>query len=117
MREKTYFYVNRKIFTKEYRHLSKNAKWLFVILSGLEQEFCNDGKNCFWRTDEQLTNDTGMSSATVKRAKKELLKTDLVKTWQGHFIDKDGNKSEKHCTFYRINKESEVNENEKQNAV
>ncbi len=39
---KYYLQLSRKIFTEEYSHLSNNAKWLFVVLNELEQEFCGD---------------------------------------------------------------------------
>lgn len=96
--------LSRHLFTKEYSHLSQNAKWLFVVLNELEQRFTGDKKeNFFTRSDEQLSEDSGMSLRTLKRAKAELKSTDLIQTWKCHFIYKDtGKKSEQYYTAYRI---------------
>jgi hypothetical protein len=99
--------LSRCLFTEEYSHLSQNAKWLFVVLNELEQRYCSDDqekRDFFIRSDKELCNDAGMSIATLKRAKAELMKTDLVETWKSHWIvDKDSKKlSEKHITAYRI---------------
>lgn len=98
--------LSRHLFTDEYSDLSQNAKWLFVVLNELEQRFTG-GKNnrdYFLRSDNELSKDSGMSISTLKRAKAELIKTDLIQTWQSHWIlDKESKKlSEKHITAYRI---------------
>lgn len=94
--------LSRKIFTDDYKDLSMNAKWLFVILNELEQRFTNDNVDFFTRTDEQLANDCKVSLKTLKRAKAELKKTNLIKTGVCFFTGKDGKKSKVHYTFYRI---------------
>jgi hypothetical protein len=98
--------LSRHLFTEEYSDLSQNAKWLFVVLNELEQRFTGgkNNKDFFLRSDSELSKDAGMSVATLKRAKSELIKTNLVETWQSHWIlDKAKNKlSEKHVTAYRI---------------
>ena len=100
---KYYLQLSRKIFTEEYSHLSNNAKWLFVVLNELEQEFCGDKtEDYFYRSNEELAKDCNFGLSTLKKAKSELLKTDLVQSWQGHFVDDCGKKSEKHFTYYRI---------------
>ena len=100
-----YMELSRCLFTEECDHLSQNAKWLFVVLNELEQRFCGtSGRDFFLRSDNELAGDSGMSLATFKRAKAELVRTDLIKTWQSHWIlDKETKKlSEKHVTAYRI---------------
>lgn len=100
-----YLQLSRKIFTEEYKDLSNNAKWLFVVLNELEQRYTGEHEDFFFRTNEQLANDCNISLATLKRAKAELLETELIKSWQAHFIDKEtGCKSKKHFTCYRISK-------------
>ena len=85
-----YLQLSRSIFTEKYKTLSNNAKWLFVVLNELEQRY---------------TEDCGFSLAGLKRAKAELLKTDLVQTWQSHFVDSEtGVKSSVHVTCYRVRK-------------
>ena len=99
--------LSRLLFTEPYSNLSQSAKWLFVTLNELEQRYVGDDSNpqtsFFFRSNEDLAKDAGMSLPTLKRAKKELLQTDLLKTWQAHFIDpKTKKKSEKKVTAYRI---------------
>lgn len=95
--------LTRELFTEEYSYLSRNAKWLFVVLNELEQRFTGKNEDFFYRTNKDLCKDAGMSLPTLKKAKAELLETDLVQSWQTHFINpKTGIKSEKHFTAYRI---------------
>lgn len=102
---KFYLQLSRKIFTDEYKNLSNNAKWLFVVINELEQRYSGDKtEDFFFRSNEDLAKDCNFSLTTLKKAKTELLKTDLVQSWQGHFMDESGKKSEKHFTYYRINK-------------
>ncbi len=97
-----YLELSREIFTEQYNYLSNGAKWLFVVLNELEQRYT--GKNCdfFYRTDAELAEDANISLATLKRCKKELRNSGLVQMWNGHFIDKDGKKSEEKFSCYRI---------------
>jgi hypothetical protein len=101
-----YLQLTRHLFTDEYEHLSQNAKWLFVVLKEQEQRFTggNYKRDFFLRSDTELSEDSGMSLRTLKRAKSELSKTDLIQTWQSHWItDKENNKlSQKHVTAYRV---------------
>lgn len=100
-----YLELTREIFTEKYNSLSINAKWLFVVLNELEQRYAGNREDFFYRTNEELAKDCGFGLSTLKRAKAELLETDLVQSWQAHFIDQDSNKkSEKHFTCYRIKK-------------
>ena len=101
-----YLELSREIFTDRYSDLSQNAKWLFVVLNELEHRFISNNSNTqdfFYRTNENLCKDAGMSLPTLKRAKAELKETDLIQTWQTHFINSKTKKlSEKHFTAYRI---------------
>lgn len=100
-----YLQLSRSIFTEKYKTLSLNAKWLFVVLNELEQRYTGNEKNYFFRSNEELAKDCGFSLAGLKRAKAELLKTDLVQTWQSHFVDSEtGVKSSVHVTCYRVRK-------------
>lgn len=98
-----YLQLTREIFSDKYSSLSVNAKWLFVVLNELEQKYTSQRQEFFFRTNDELAKDCGLSMATFKRAKQELLDTDLIHTWQAHFVSPEtGKKSEKHITCYRI---------------
>lgn len=98
-----YLQLTRELFSDKYSGLSVNAKWLFVVLNELEQKYTGQNEDFFFRTNEDLAVDCGMSLATLKRAKKELLATDLVQSWKGHCVDSaTGKRTEKQFTFYRI---------------
>ena len=98
-----YLQLTRKLFTEEYKNLSKNAKWLFIVLNELEQRYTGEKEDFFFRTNVDLANDAGMKMSTMKDAKAELLKVDLVQSWQMHFKDAEtGKLSEKKVTAYRI---------------
>lgn len=101
-----YMQLTRVLWQEPYKDLSINAKWLFVTLNELEQRFTgNSEKGYFFRTDEELCKDTGLSLSTLKRAKKELKGTDLVIIRYGHFTNIENNKlSEKKVTTYTIKK-------------
>lgn len=95
--------LTRHLFTEEYKDLSYKAKWLFVTLNELEQRFTGEHEDFFYRSNQDLADDSGMSLSMTKRAKKELLETDLVESWLMHWIDKEtGKKSKKKVTAYRI---------------
>jgi hypothetical protein len=98
-----YIELTRHIFTDKHKDLSINAKWLFVVLNELEHKYAGENKDFFTRTDLQVAEDTGMNISTLKRAKAELIKTDLIQTWKCHWLYKDtGKKSEQYYTAYRI---------------
>ena len=98
-----YIELTRYVFADEYKPLSVNAKWLYTVLNELEHRFCGNNVDWFYRSNELLVNDTGMSLSSVKRAKAELLNTDLIQAWQMHWVDTETKKkSEKHVTAYRI---------------
>lgn len=100
-----YIQLTRKLWTDEYKNLSIQAKWLYCTLKEVEQRYCGNGgnrSNYFFRTDKQLSEDSGLPLRTLKRAKAELLATDLLSIKQGHWINPDGKQSEKHITSYTL---------------
>lgn len=97
-----YMQVSREIFTEKYADLSANAKWLFVVLNELEQRYTGKNEDFFFRSNNDLARDSGLKLTALKAAKAELVKTDLIQSWQTHFRSKDGKLSEKHFTAYRI---------------
>ena len=94
--------LTRKLFNPEYSNLSINAKWLFVVLNELEHKYTGKKEDFFTRSDTQLSEDTGLSLSTLKRAKAELKQTDLIQTWKCHFVNTNGKKSKLYYTAYRI---------------
>jgi hypothetical protein len=96
--------VRRELFNDDkYKDLNRNTRWLYVVLNELEHRYTGEKEDFFFRSNEDLAKDCGMSEKLLKQAKKELLSTDLVQSWQMHFIDKEtGKKSKKKVTAYRI---------------
>ena len=86
--------------------MSKNAKWLYVVLNELEQRFTGEKTDFFYRSNEELAIDSELSLPTLKRAKAELLQTDLVESWRAHFIYNRGTPEQKRSaqriTCYRV---------------
>ena len=102
-----YLQVSRLIFNKEpYKSLSVNAKWLYVVLKELEHQYTSDKINWFYRSNEELAADMGVSLSTLKRAKAELAATDLIELGTMHWISNKGTpqqkKSEKRITTYTM---------------
>lgn len=95
--------VTRSIWDYE---LSDNAKMLFFWLNELEQRYTNGNKEYFYRTDEDLAKDLGWCLKTLKNAKAELRKTDLVKLGQLRWWENDAHtkKSKRYVTSYRVTK-------------
>ena len=98
-----YLQLSRHLFADKYKDMSINAKWLYVVLNELEQRFTGKDKDWFFRTDEELAKDAGMSEKTLKRAKSEFRESGLVEITLAHFVDKQtGEKSKKKVTAYKI---------------
>lgn len=74
-----YVKLSRDIFHEKYKDLSTSAKWLYCVLTNLEYKYRSDKNNVFYRTNNDLVGDSGMSLASVKRAKKELLDAGLIR--------------------------------------
>lgn len=86
-----------------YLGLSSNAIHLYLQLKELEQKYCGEEKNWFWRSNEDLTEELGWSLSKLKRAKKELTDAGLVQTWLATYkTDNPRKLSEKHVCGYRI---------------
>jgi len=106
-KEGNYLQLSRLLFrddNEKFDSLSYQAKWLYVVLNELEHRFSGTQvEDYFWRSNQDLVNDTGMKLSTLKAAKKELIDKDIVQTWKMHWRDKKTEKlSEKHVTAYRI---------------
>lgn len=101
-----YMQLSRKLFDKDHKDMSRNAKWLYVCLTELEQRYTSGeegSRDWFLQTDKELCEITGFSINTLKAAKAELRKTDLVEVSRGKWIYKDTGKSSiKQPTKYRI---------------
>ena len=95
--------LNREIFNGRYKDLDYQAKWFYAVLSELEHRFTGAKEDFFFRSNQELVNDTGLSESTIKRRKKKLVDAGLIQTWQMHWQDpQTKKKSEKHITAYRI---------------
>lgn len=105
MKRKEGFYIqlSRNLFYDPgFQGLSVAAKWLYVVLCELEHKF-GDQTGIFYRTNRDLSKDTGLSLPTLKRAKKELLQAEVISAWQMRWIDNEtGKKSEKHVTAFQL---------------
>lgn len=97
-----YLQLSRNLFNDDrFKSLSVNAKWLYVVLCELEHRFTGQKETFFFRSNEDLAEDTGLSLSSVKRAKKEL--EPFIKMWQMHWKDKESGKlSKKKITAFRI---------------
>ena len=47
--------LTRKLFQEQYKDLSINAKWLFVVLNELEHRYTGEKEDFFTRSDTQLS--------------------------------------------------------------
>lgn len=103
-----YMQLSRCICDDEHvKRLSIGARMLFVTLNELEQRYCNNKTRYFFRTNEELAKDMGVSVNSIKKYKAELKANgkDLVHMGKGHWIyEKDGvrKKSEQYFTSYEI---------------
>ena len=100
----TYYLQITRLITNEYKSLSASAKVLFLTLKELEMRYTGstDKQGYFYRTNEQLAEDAGLSAPTLKKAKKELKEAGLIDIKLGHYKYEDAKKSEMHFTFYKI---------------
>ena len=97
--------LSREIFADKHKRLSQNAKWLFVVMNELEQRFTGEREDFFFRSNDDLARDCNWSLPTLKKAKRELLATDLVQSFYIHFENRETRKkSEKKVCAYRIKK-------------
>lgn len=101
-KEGNFVQVSRELFNNErFAGLSYHAKWLYVVLCELEHRYTGPKEDYFFRSNDDLAKDAGMSLSTMKRAKEEL--RPLVQMWQMHWRDPDTSKlSEKKVTAFRL---------------
>lgn len=94
--------LSRSIFHEDCK-LNFRAKWLYTVLSELEHRYTGEKENYFFRTQKDLSDDTGMNPVTNRKYTKELIDSRYLQSWKMHWIDKKtGKKSEKHVRAYRI---------------
>ena len=90
------FSCNGSIMTDS--NLIRSAKWLYVVLSFLYSQY-GFKTGYFYRTNEQLLEDAGISQMTLKTAKKELVDAGYIKVW--HHNTNENTKNIRVC-FYSI---------------
>lgn len=78
--------------------LSRSAKWLYVVISYLYSQY-GFKTGYFYRTNEQMSEDAGISPMTLKSAKKELIDNGYIKVW--HHSTNENTKNIRVC-FYSI---------------
>ena len=103
-KEGHFLQLSRNIFNDErFLKLTSSAKWLYVVLNELEHRYSGTEEDSFFRSNEDLAKDSGMSLATVKTAKYELIDVGIIITKQIHWVHKETNKkSRKHITAYKL---------------
>jgi len=84
--------------------LSNKALVLYFWLNELEQRYTNKKTTYFFRSDEDLANDLHWNIKTVKEAKSELKKTDLISCgYVNWWMDEEHTKkSKRRVTSYRL---------------
>ena len=99
-----YLELSRTLFNQHtFKELPMYSRWIFVVMNELEQRYTGKNENYFFRSDEDLANDCGLSLATIKRYKKHLIKLKYIQHWNTHFYNKEtGKQSEKKVSAYRI---------------
>ena len=93
--------TSREIWNKE---ISDKAKFLYFWLKELGQRYCGYNSDTFYRSDEQLAKDLHWGESTVKKAKKELIASNVIQIGYVHWWvdDEHTKKSKKKVTNYRI---------------
>ena len=81
--------------------LSIKARWLYCVLTNLEHKYTGKGKKWFFRKDEELSLDSGLSERTIIRARQELVSAGLIRVGKAHYIS-NGRKSSFTVTTYEI---------------
>lgn len=91
-----WFKCSKEIIKDE--NLSQSAKWLYVVLSNLNNYYGKD-KGYFSRTNEKLMDDSGLSAGTLKKAKKELVDNGYIRVIHNQLWE---NKEQQKSTTFRI---------------
>jgi len=99
-----YLELGRDIFNEfDYEKMPMYSRWIFTVMNELEQKYTGKKEDYFFRSDEDLAKDCGLSIATIKRYKKPLIEHGYIKHWNTHFINNETKKkSEKKISAYRI---------------
>ena len=99
-----YIQLPRKIFNDfDYESVPMYSRWIYTMMCELEHKFTGKKEDFFFRSDEDLASDCGLSVATIRRYKKPLIDSGLVEHWNTHFRDPITKKrSEKKVSAYRI---------------
>lgn len=64
-----------------YKDLSLKAKALYVILCKLKDKYGHKQDGAFNRSTKELSQDTGISTSSINRARQELIDTNLIECW------------------------------------
>ncbi len=95
--------VSRDLFSDgAFLSLSDSGRCLLFMLKELEHRYTGENTTFFFRSNEDLAKDCGWSISKLKRVKKEVAKSGLLRVSKMHWVDDDGKKSEKHVTAYRL---------------
>ncbi len=105
-----FFKLSNEVIEEEsFRKLSDSAFRLLVYLKQKEHRYGKRnqrGQLYFWRTDEQIAKDMRKNIKTVKKAKKELIESELIQIDLMPYTithpDGSTSLSKKHVTVYRI---------------
>ena len=99
-----YLELSRTLFNSHtFEELPMYSRWIFVVMNELEQRYTGKNETYFFRSDEDLAKDCGLSVATIKRYKKPLIQLKYIQHWNMHFKNTEtGKLSEKKVCAYRI---------------
>lgn len=87
------FSLPHKVFeSEEFKKLKPGAKILYCYLAKLRNRFGKE-ENYFWRSMDQLVEDTGMSIKTVRTAKNQLRAMGLIQVLDGKYDPSSNTKS------------------------
>lgn len=86
-----YIKLSRVIFRTP--ELSEHAHWLYCVLSELEHRYTGKRRKLFFRRDQELTQDTGLSRDTLNKARRELIDSGLIELKKMRYISPTGKKS------------------------
>ena len=99
---RAYLQLPRVIFSEEYNDVSREAKWLYVVLKELEHRYTDQNRDgSFFQSDRELAAFSQLGLTKTKEAKKELVVRGLIETRQ-QSVEAGGKKTGRHITAYRI---------------
>ena len=99
-----YIQLGRDVFNEyDYQELPMYSRWIFTVLNELEHKYTGKNEDFFFRSNELLAEDCGLSIKTIKRYKKYLIDLGFIESWHMHFRNTESGKlSEKKVCAYRI---------------